>query len=179
MIKAALILAASAALGIAALAAAQENPDDQFLSVGNDPNWYLQRAGCTLARSENGNSDEVVRLQVAMGAHLEVVGRRPRVRNNTNAQIVLAVDGASEQSYGIGIEWEGDGRSGYRIPISDDMLQRISAGRRLEIRADGRPLRAVDLAGAGPAIAALQECYAAGDNFDNAMMEVSNSSNAM
>lgn len=180
MLKAALILAAAlAGSGFAAFAATQESEDEQFLSVGDDRNWYLQRAGCTIARSENGNSDDVIRLRQMMGAHLEVIGHRPRVRNGDTARIVVAVDGASEESYGIGFAWE-DRRSGYRIPISDEMLERIGTGRRLQVSAGGRPLRAVDLAGAGPAIAAMRACYdAMAGESENSVMEVSNSSNAM
>ena len=120
-----------------------------------------------------------------MGVSLEVIGERLRIRNGDNSPIVVTVDGAAEESYGIGFEWEGDGRSGYRIPVSDELLDRLSAGRRLEIRAGERPLRAVDLAGAGPAIAAMRACHdmaamptpdnmAAMDmdmNFTNAMSE--------
>ena len=64
MIKAAFILAASAStLGLATLSIAQEAADEQFMRVGSDPNWYLQRAGCTIARSENGDSSEIIRLE--------------------------------------------------------------------------------------------------------------------
>lgn len=157
MLKAAIILAALAGSGVAAFAATQQADDELFMPVGENPNWFLQRAGCTIARSENGNSDDVIRLQIQMGAHLEVIGHRPRVRNGDTAQIALAVDGVSENSYGIGFEWD-DGRSGYRIPISDEMLDRIASGRRLQISAGGRPLRTVDLAGGAPAIAAMRTC---------------------
>jgi len=153
-------VAAAAALGLAALAIAQESTDEQFMPVGGDPNWYLQRSGCTLARSENGESREVIRLRIAMGVSLEVIGERPRVRNGDNSPIVVMVDGASEDSFGIGFAWE-DGRSGYLISVSDELLNRLSGGRRLEISAGGRRLRAVDLAGAGRAIAAMRACYEA------------------
>lgn len=180
MLRPAIAVALMLALpGLAAFAMAQESTGDQFLSVGDDPNWFLQRAGCTLARSENGNGDPVIRFQMGMGAQLEIMGTRPRVRNNDNVQIVLTVDGVAEQTYGIGLAWEGDGRSGYRIPISDELLERIAAGRRLEIRAGAQGWPAFDLAGAAPAIAAMRACYdeMAGDT--NMMMEASNSSNAM
>ena len=162
MIKAAFILAASAsALGLATLSLAQESTDEQFMPVPGQAqeNWFLQRASCMLAHNVNGVSRDVIRLQIGMGVSLEVMGERPRVRNNDTTPIRLLVDGAAEESYGIGLEWEGDGRSGYRISVSDELLDRMSAGRRLEIRTGERSLRAIDLAGAGPAIAAMRACH--------------------
>ena len=178
MFKAAFILAAAAsALGLATLSAAQESTDEQFMPVGSDPNWYLQRAGCILARSENGDSAEIIRLQIAMGVSLEVIGDRLRVRNGDTTGIVVLVDGSAEESYGIGFEWEG-GRSGYRIPVSDELLDRLGGGRRLEIRAGGRRLRAIDLAGSGQAVAAMRTCYGEAAAMP-AMPEESNLTNAL
>ena len=86
MLKTALILVASAsALGLATLSLAQESPDERFMPVGSDPNWYLQRASCMLAHNVNGVSRDLIRLQGVMGVSLEVMGERPRVRNNDNA----------------------------------------------------------------------------------------------
>ena len=68
MIKGAFILAASAAvLGLATLSVAQESTDEQYMSVGDEPNWYFQRSTCTLAHNVNGQSPAVVRRLLRHG----------------------------------------------------------------------------------------------------------------
>lgn len=166
MIRPAFILvAALAGSGLAAFAVAQESTDEQYLSFSDDPNWYLQRSTCTLAHSINGNSLEVVRFRIGMGVEIEFVDPALRsVRQGVTAEFDVAVDGASEWSLGMGID-EGN-RRGYRLSLaSDEILDRIAAGRRLEATTRGRTLLSLDLAGAEPAIRAMRDCHAtmAGD----------------
>ena len=161
MFKAAFILAASAAmLGLATLSLAQESTDDQFMAVGDSANWYLQRSTCTLAHSVNGQSAAVVRLRISMGVDLEFVDPALRgVRVTETAPFVVTVDGVSEEGFGMGIAEEG--RDGYRLGVSHEMLDRIIIGRRLEARSGGRTLLRLDLAGAAPAIDAMRTCHQA------------------
>lgn len=161
MFKPAPILAAAAsALGLATLSIAQENIDDQFIAFSDDRNWYLQRSTCTLAHNANGESRAVVWLRLGAGVSLEFVDPALRdVRQGVSTPLVVAVDGAGEDSVGTGIVEEG--RRGYGLLVSDEMLERIATGRRLEVRMRGRALLQRDLAGAGPAIAAMRACYEA------------------
>jgi len=159
MLKTAFILAASAALGLT-LSAAQESTDEQFMPVSDDPNWYLQRSTCTLAHNVNGESRSVVRLRISMGVELDFVDPALRgVRQSDAAQFVVAVDGATEGSFGMGID-EGD-RWGYALSVSHELLDRMSTGRRLEARSGGRTLLRLDLAGAAAAIDAMRACHQA------------------
>lgn len=161
MFKPALLLAAAAsAPGLATLSIAQENSDDQFMAFSDDRNWYLQRATCTLAHNVNGESSAVVWFRLGAGVSVEFVDPALRdVRQGVGTPLVVAVDGAGEDSLGTGIVEEG--RRGYGLLASDEMLERIATGRRLEVRMRGRALLRLDLAGAGPAIAAMRACYQA------------------
>lgn len=161
MLKAALILAASAAASsLATLSVAQENPDDRYMAFSDDRNWYLQRSTCTLAHNVNGVSRAVVWFRLGAGVSLEFVDPALRdIRQGAEAPLVVAVDGAGEDSFGTGVVEEG--RRGYGLLVSDEMLDRIATGRRLEVRTRGRALLQLDLAGAGPAIAAMRACYEA------------------
>jgi len=178
MFKTCLIIAAAAsALGLATLSIAQDSRDDEFMPVGNDPNWYLQRSTCTLAHSVNGESAAVVRLNIGMGVEMEFVDPAlRRVRQGATAEFTVAVDGAREWSLGTGIEEEN--RGGYRLSLSNEILRRIAAGRRLEAKTGRQTLLRLDLAGAGPAVNAMRACYDAmapeegpipEGNFSNAM----------
>jgi len=171
MIKAALILAASAsALGLATLSLAQEATDERFMPVsGSDRNWYLQRSTCTLAHNVNGDSAAVVRLRIVMGVELDFVDPALRgVRQSDAAEFVVAVDGVNEGSFGMGID-EGD-RWGYALSVSHELLDRMSTGRRLEARSGGRTLLRLDLTGAAAAIDAMRACHRE-YNLANAMAE--------
>jgi hypothetical protein len=155
MLKA-LVLAASA-LGLAAVGLAQENDPDLYISIDDQPGpWFLQRSTCTLAHNVNGNSIAVVRFRASMGVEIEFLDPDLRVRVDETAPFVVSVDGASEESLGIGIA-EGD-RQGYRLSAPDGMLVRISTGRLLEASTRGRTLLRLDLAGANRAVAAMEEC---------------------
>lgn len=175
MLKSVAIAVLLAGWGAAAPAAAQESGDDMsmpvgedsdddlYMPVGEDHDWYLQRSTCTLAHSANGESLEVVRFRQTMGTEIEFVDPALRnVRDGESADFEVAVDGASEQAWGMGIHE--DDRQGYLLTLgSPDILDRLAAGRTLEARAGRRTLLRLDLAGAGPAIAALRECSGAMD----------------
>jgi hypothetical protein len=166
--KAAFILAASlAALGLATLAAAQESTDDLFVSVpGDEGPWYLQRSSCTLAHNATDQAENesergilVVWFGTGTGTDIEFRDRRlGRGQIEAAATLVVTVDGAARGAYGAqGLVYANGGR-GYRLSGPPALLGAIAAGRRLELRRDGRPVLQLDLAGAGPAIAALRAC---------------------
>lgn len=152
----ALVLAASA-LGLATIALAQDNDPEQYWAVGDGPPWYLQRSTCTLAHNATGDSIAVVRFLIGMGIEIEFLDPDlRRVRVDEPVPLVLSVDGALEESLGTGIAEED--RRGYRLWVSEEMLARIRAGRRLEAGTRGRTLLRLDLAGADRAVAAMEEC---------------------
>lgn len=165
MFKAGFIVVASASgLGLASLSLAQDGSpdaaDERYVAVSaDDPNWYLQQSTCTLAHNFNGDSLAVVRFRVAMGAEIEFVDPALRqVRQGRTATFMVVVDGAAEESIAMGID-EGN-RRGYRLSFASyEILDRIGAGRRLEATTGGRTLLRLDLAGAGPAFAAMRACY--------------------
>ncbi len=180
MFKAAFILvAALAGSGLAAFAVAQESTDEQYMAVGDAPNWYLERSTCTLAHNVNGDSPAVVRFRIAMGIEIEFLDPALRnVRQGHSSQFVVAVDGAAEDSFAMGIAEEG--RQGYRLSLASyEILDRISAGRRLEATTGRRTLLRLDLAGAAAAIAALRACDEEGANLTNAMAEEPGNMSAM
>lgn len=181
MFKAAFILAASAsALGLATLSLAQEATNDElYYSINQDPGpWFLQRSTCTLAHNVNGDSIAVVRLRIGMGVELEFLDPAlRRVEASEAAPFVVAVDGVTEEGFGIGII-EGD-RQGYRLSVSPEMLDRIGMGRRLEATTGGRTLLRLDLAGAPAAIAAMNACNEEAANAGNAMTDGSDNMTAM
>jgi hypothetical protein len=155
MLKA-LFLAASA-LSLAAVSFAQENDPELYLSIDEQPGpWFLQRSTCTLAHNVNGDSIAVVRFRATIGVEIEFLDPDLRVRVDEAAPFVVAVDGAREESLGIGIA-EGD-RQGYRLSVSEGMLARINTGHRLEASTGERALLRLDLAGADRAMAAMDEC---------------------
>ena len=155
MLKA-LVLAASA-LGLAAVGLAQDDPE-QYWSIDDQPGpWFLQRSTCTLAHNVNGESIAVVRLRASMGVEIEFLDPDLRgVRVDETAPFVVSVDGAREESFGMGIAEED--RQGYRLSVSDGMLERIRTGRRLEAGTGERTLLRLDLAGAERALAAMEDC---------------------
>lgn len=170
MIKAACLLAASAAaLGLATLSAAQDNPDEEYWSVtaGGGP-WFFQRSTCTpvhnasdQATNENDHAILVIWFRIGMGSEIEFADRRLRgIRDQEVVPLAATVDGARQDVYrGVGLSFP-DGRQGYRFDGPYELLDAIAAGRRLEVRRGGRPVLQLDLAGAGPAIAMLRACHA-------------------
>lgn len=170
MIKTAFILAASvAALGVATLSAAQDNPDEQYWSVtaGRGP-WFFQRSTCTLvhnatdqATNERDHAILVIWFRIGMGTEIEFADRRLRgVRDQEAVLLAVTIDGARQHVYpGLGAVFP-EGRQGYRFDGPHELLDAIAAGRRLEVRRGGRAVLQLDLAGAGPAIAALRACHA-------------------
>lgn len=166
--KAALILAASlAGLGLATLAAAQGATDDLYVSVpGDEGPWYLLRSSCTLAHNATDQAENesergilVVWFGAGTGTDIEFRDRRlGRGQIGAAATLVVTVDGAAQGTYGAqGLVYANGGR-GYRLSGPPALLGAIAAGRRLELRRDGRPILQLDLAGAGAAIAALRAC---------------------
>lgn len=167
--RAAVILAASlAGLGLATLAAAQDSTDDLFVSVpGDEGPWYLQRSSCTLAHNATDNAENesdrgilVVWFGTGTGTDIEFRDRRlAGVQMAGAAAFVVTVDGVRQGVYGArGMAYDNGGR-GYRLSGPPALLGAIAAGRRLELRRDGRPVLQLDLTGAGPAIAALRACW--------------------
>lgn len=174
MLKAAFVIAGSAsALGLAALAAAQGSTDDDFMPISEvDQNWYLQRSTCTLAHSVNGNSPKVVRLVMGMGTALEFVDPALRnIRPGSSANFTVAIDDATEETYGVALVEES--RAGYRLSLSDEMLDRIGSGRRLEARSQGRALLRLDLDNAAMAMNAMRTCQEMATNGAAGAMESS------
>lgn len=181
MVKAALILAASVALGLATLAGAQDADDEQFWSINDEAGpWWLQRAACILAHNEGDRGTTVIWLRFSSSPDIEFVAPRVgAVREDVHTLLIVTVDGVDEEFGALGVAHE-DGRRGYRFFGSDELFDRIGAGRRLEISTEGRELLAIDLANAGPAIAALRACNAAVEaDIDNQVMEEMNAANAL
>ena len=170
LIRAAIILAASlAAAGLATSSPAQDDPDEEYWSINEEPGpWYLQRSTCTLAhnatdRAEKERDRGVVVVWFRTGGGAEIAFRdrnsRDRIRDGQPVRLNVTVDGAARPVLGAQGQRFENGR-GYRIFAEEAMLDAIAAGRRLEFRRGGRPVLLLDLAGAGPAIAALRACQA-------------------
>ena len=169
MIKAAFLLAAAAAaLGLATLTAAQDNPDEEYWTVtdGHGP-WFLRARphpgpnATDQATNENDHAILVIWFRIGMATEIEFADRRLRgVRDQEVVALAATVDGARQDVYrGVGLIFP-DGRQGYRFDGPYELLDAIAAGRRLEVRRDGQRVLELDLAGAGPAIAALRACHA-------------------
>lgn len=160
MVKVGIILAASAAaLSAATLGRAQE-PSEEYLSVpGRTGPWYLQSSTCTLAHNEGDRGTRVVWFRLSMGAEIEFADRDLRGVRDGEATLTLAVDGQAQPVHTAqGVVYE-DARGGYRLFGPPEWLDAVATGRRLEVRRAGRPVLQLDLPGAGPAVAALRDCW--------------------
>lgn len=156
MIKAAFILAASA-LGLETLAVAQDSADDQYLAVADDGPWYLQRSTCTLAHNDNATG-VTAWFRISMGTDIEFADSSlTGVADNEDVGMLIVVDGTAEESFGQGATYD-DGRKGYRLFGGQELIDRIGAGRRLELRRGREAVLRLDLAGADVAMSALRAC---------------------
>ena len=156
MIKAALMLAASV-LGLATLAMAQGLSDDQYLAVAGDGPWYLQRSTCTLAHNDDATG-VTAWFRISMGTDIEFADSSlTSVAEHEDVGMLIVVDGATEETFGQGATYE-DGRKGYRLFGGQELIDRIGAGRRLELRRGRETVLRLDLAGADVAMSALRAC---------------------
>lgn len=157
MIKAAFMLVAASVLGLATLAMAQDPADEDYLAVADDGPWYLQRSTCTLAHNDDATG-VTAWFRISMGTDIEFADRRlTDVEEHEDVAMVIAVDDASEESMAQGVTYD-DGRKGYRLFGMQELIDRIGAGRRLELRRGRQAVLRLDLAGADVAVSALSAC---------------------